>query len=70
MKFFENSIRYYVAITIMVLISLLATVFLEKMNQKKYFCLDYHFFLYIIYVLFLHQKMLIGERELTGTHQL
>ena len=54
----------------MVLISLLATVFLEKMNQKKYFCLDYHFFLYIIYVLFLHQKMLIGERELTGTHQL
>ena len=34
MKFFENSIRYYVAITIMVLLSLLATVFGENESEK------------------------------------
>ena len=34
MKFFENSIRYYVAITIMVLISLLATIFGENESEK------------------------------------
>ena len=34
MKFFENSIRYYVAITIMVLLSLLATVFGENKSEK------------------------------------
>ena len=34
MKFFENSIRYYVAITIMVLVSLLATVFGENKSEK------------------------------------
>lgn len=34
MKFFENSIRYYVAITIMILVSLLATVFGENESEK------------------------------------
>ena len=34
MKFFENSIRYYVAITRMVLLSLLATVFGENESEK------------------------------------
>ena len=32
--FFENNIRYYVAITIMILISLLATVFGENESEK------------------------------------
>ena len=34
MKFFENSIRYYVAITIMILVSLLVTVFGENESEK------------------------------------
>ena len=34
MKFFENSMRYYVAITIMILVSLLATVFGENESEK------------------------------------
>ena len=69
MKFFENSIRYYVAITIMVLVSLLATVFGENESEKIFLFGLSFLSLYYLCIIFT-SKTLIGERELIGTHQL
>ena len=69
MKFFENSIRYYVTITIMVLISLLATVFGENESEKIFLFGLSFLSLYYLCIVFISENVDWG-RELTVTHQL
>ena len=57
MKFFENSIRYYVAITIMVLVSLLATVFGENESEKIFLFGLSFLSLYYLYIIFTSENV-------------
>lgn len=52
MKFFENSIRYYVVIIIMILTSLLATIFVTNETEKIFLFGLSFFSLYYLYVIF------------------
>ena len=62
MKFFENSIRYYVTITIMVLVSLLATIFGTN-EIEKIFLFGLSFFsLYYLYVIFTSEIVDWGKK--------
>ena len=62
MKFFENSIRYYVAITIMVLISLLATVFFGENESEKIFLFGLSFLsLYYLCIIFTSENVDWGK---------
>ena len=62
MKFFENSIRYYVAITIMVLVSLLAIIFGTNETEKIFlFGLSFFFFFYL-YVIFTSETVDWGKK--------
>ena len=57
MKFFENSIRYYFAITIMILVSLLATVFGENESEKIFlFGLSFFFFILFMYYFYIRKR--------------
>ena len=62
MKFFENSIRYYVAITIMVLVSLLATIFGTNETEKIFLFGLSFFSLYYLYVIFTSETVDWGKK--------
>ena len=61
MKFFENSIRYYVAITIMVLVSLLATVFGENESEKIFLFGLSFLSLYYLCIIFTSENVDCGK---------
>lgn len=61
MKFFENSIRYYVAITIMILVSLLATVFRENESEKIFLFGLSFLSLYYLYIIFTSENVDWGK---------
>ena len=62
MKFFENSIRYYVAITIMVLVSLLVTIFGTNETEKIFLFGLSFFSLYYLYVIFTSETVDWGNK--------
>ena len=62
MKFFENSIRYYVAITIMVLVSLLVTIFGTNETEKIFLFGLSFFSLYYLYVIFTSETVNWGKK--------
>ena len=62
MKFFENSIRYYVAITIMVLVSLLVTIFGTNETEKIFLFGLSFFSLYYLYVIFTSETVDWGKK--------
>ena len=62
MKFFENSIRYYVTITIMVLVSLLATIFGTNETEKIFLFGLSFFSLYYLYVIFTSETVDWGKK--------
>ena len=62
MKFFENSIRYYVAITIMVLVSLLATIFGTNETESIFLFGLSFFSLYYLYVIFTSETVDWGKK--------
>ena len=62
MKFFENSIRYYVAITIMVLVSLLVTIFGTNETEKIFLFGLSFFSLYYLYVIFTSESIDWGKQ--------
>ena len=62
MKFFENSIRYYVAITIMVLVSLLAIIFGTNETEKIFLFGLSFFSLYYLYVIFTSETVDWGKK--------
>ena len=62
MKFFENNARYYVVIIIMILTSLLATIF-GKNETEKIFLFGLSFFsLYYLYVIFTSESIDWGKQ--------
>ena len=62
MKFFENSIRYYVTITIMVLVSLLVTIFGTNETEKIFLFGLSFFSLYYLYVIFTSETVDWGKK--------
>ena len=65
MKFFENSKRYYVAIIIMFLLSIISTIF-GRNETESIFLFGLSFFsLYYLYVIFTSESIDWGSK-LTG----
>ena len=62
MKFFENNARYYVAITIMVLVSLLVTIFGTNETEKIFLFGLSFFSLYYLYVIFTSETVDWGKK--------
>ena len=62
MRCFDNSIRYYVAITRMVVISLLATGFGENKSEKIFLFGLSFFSLYYLYVIFTSETVDWGKK--------
>ena len=65
MKFFENSQRYYIAIIIMFLLSIISTIF-GRNETESIFLFGLSFFsLYYLYVIFTSESI-DWESKLTG----
>lgn len=62
MKFFENSPRYYVVIIIMILTSLLATIFGTNETEKIFLFGLSFFSLYYLYVIFTSETVDWGKK--------
>ena len=62
MKFFENSPKYYVAIIIMILTSLLATIFGTNETEKVFLFGLSFFSLYYLYVIFTSKTVDWGKQ--------
>lgn len=62
MKFFENSPRYYVAIIIMFLLSIISTIFGTNETEKIFLFGLSFFSLYYLYVIFTSETVYWGKK--------